>query len=145
MNDGIWLPFGYDSSDRLTYELLCKLSWDYYSDCVKAKRYQSIKRSTIYDKYRSVDQLKKIVPPYIYNGYKNTTVKFENGFEDQFIKMNTFKINIPMFIEELKTEATLRGVKFVDKCFQNSSDIVNLSEKCVFNCTGFESKRLFND
>lgn len=117
MNDGVWLPFGYDSSDRLTYELLCKLSWEYYQDCVKAKRYQSIKKSTIYDKYRSVEQLKKIVPPYIYNGYKNTTVQFANGFQDQFIKMNTFKINLPMFIEELKTEAILRGVKFVDRCF----------------------------
>ncbi len=42
-------------------------------------------------------------------------------------------------------EATLRGIKFVEKKFKNKNDILSLKQECVFNCTGQASKQLFDD
>lgn len=74
MEDGLWLPFGYDSSNRLNYELLSKISYEYYKECMKMNRYQSIRAATIYDRDRDVTELKKIIPPFLYNGYKKVGV-----------------------------------------------------------------------
>lgn len=45
----------------------------------------------------------------------------------------------------MKIEAHLRGVKFVQKHFKSLDEILNLEDNIIFNCTGFESKRLFGD
>lgn len=37
-------------------------------------RYQSIKASTIYDRDRTIQELKNIIPPFLYNGYKSVGV-----------------------------------------------------------------------
>jgi len=44
-NDGLFLPFGYDSTNRLNFELLSKLSYEYYSECMKVFRYQSFSKA----------------------------------------------------------------------------------------------------
>ena len=44
-NDGLFLPFGYDSTNRLNFELLSKLSYEYYNECMKAFRYQSFRKA----------------------------------------------------------------------------------------------------
>ena len=59
--------------------------------------------------------------------------------------MRTIKINTELFMEELRVEALLRGVKFVEKSFKTQSDVTNLSQEVIFNCTGYSSKYLFND
>lgn len=48
LDEGLWMPFGYDMTDKLRHELLCKLSYDYYKDCLKSKRYQSFKMTSFY-------------------------------------------------------------------------------------------------
>lgn len=42
-------------------------------------------------------------------------------------------------------EAVLRGIKFEQKDFKSQEDVLNLQEECIFNCTGYSSKYLFND
>lgn len=59
--------------------------------------------------------------------------------------MRTIKINTELFMEELRVEALLRGVKFVEKPFKTQSDVISLSQEAIFNCTGYSSKYLFND
>lgn len=113
IDEGLWLPFGYDSINRLQYELLSKLTYDYYAECIKTCRYQSMKKVTVYDRDRSLEELKAIIPPFLYNGYKKVMVEYENGKTEAFTRLHTFKIDLPFFIEELKMEAKLRGVKFV--------------------------------
>ncbi len=48
VDEGLWMPFGYDMTDKLRHELLSKISYEYYKDCLKTKRYQSFKMSTVY-------------------------------------------------------------------------------------------------
>ena len=67
--DGVWMPAGYDNNDTLKHELLTKLSFDYYKDCAKAKKYQSIKTIDLFDKERSPQEMKKIIPGFLYNKY----------------------------------------------------------------------------
>jgi hypothetical protein len=138
MDDGLWLPFGYDfSSNRLLYELLSKISYEYYKDCRKVGKYQSIKVATIYERDRAIADLKKIIPPFLYNAYKKVDVEFKTGVKESYIKFRTFKINMEMFVEELKVESLLRGVKFVQTNFKNIDEVLKLDENVVFNCTGF--------
>jgi hypothetical protein len=42
-----------------------------------------------------------------------------------------------MFLEELKAESLLRGVKFVQYHFKNIDEILKVEDNCIFNCTGF--------
>ena len=37
------MPFGYDMTDKMRHELLSQLSFEYYKECLKSKRYQSFK------------------------------------------------------------------------------------------------------
>jgi hypothetical protein len=50
-------------------------------DCKKKGRYQSLKTSTIYDRSRSIDELKKIIPSFLYNGYKKIEVYHKTGIK----------------------------------------------------------------
>lgn len=52
------MPFGYDMTDKLRHELLSKVSYDYYKECLKTSRYQSFKVATVYERDSTVQQLK---------------------------------------------------------------------------------------
>lgn len=49
------------------------------------------------------------------------------------------------YLEEIKNDALIAGVKFVPKKFDSQTDILALAEKTVVNCTGLGAKILFND
>ena len=59
--------------------------------------------------------------------------------------MKTFKVNTELFLEELKMEAHVIGVQFVEKTFKTKEDVVGLKEDIVYNCLECASKELFND
>ena len=72
-------------------------------------------------------------------------INYGSGENNSFTKMNTFKFDSEKFIEELRVEAVLRGVKFVEQKFSSLEEVLALEEKSIFNCSGFSSKLLFND
>ena len=143
--DGVWMPTGYHNNDTLKHELLTKLSFDYYRDCAKSKKYQSLKTIDLFDKERSPKEIKKIIPGFLYNKYENVKINYGSGENQVYTKMNTFKFDTEKFIEELRVEAVLRGVKFVEQKFSSLEEVLALKERSIFNCSGFSSKYLFND
>jgi|JI7StandDraft_1071085.scaffolds.fasta_scaffold627975_1 hypothetical protein len=46
---------------------------------MKTKRYQSMKMTTVYEKDATVPQLKKVIPSFVYNGYRDVNLDFGNG------------------------------------------------------------------
>jgi succinate dehydrogenase/fumarate reductase flavoprotein subunit len=47
----VWMPNDYDwSEDELKHELISKMSYDFYKVSNSLKRYQSIKKMTVYDR-----------------------------------------------------------------------------------------------
>ena len=99
VDEGLYLPFGYDIADQLQYDLLSKISHDYYKQCLKANRYQSFKTTFVYERDASVAQLKKKIPGFINNTYRTEKVSFGNGIPENFIRMKTIKIDTEMFLE----------------------------------------------
>jgi len=57
----------------------------------------------------------------------------------------TFHIDSKLFLEELKIEAMLRGVKFVQKKFDSLREMLELKEAAIFNCTNYSSGYLFEE
>lgn len=55
------------------------------------------------------------------------------------------KIDTKLLIEELKVEALVRGVKIVEKKFNELNEILSLNENILFNCLGNSSGRFFPD
>ena len=143
--DGVWLPTGDDQKDLLKHELLTKLSFDYYRECATAKKYQSLSTIDMFDREKSKQDFKKFLPTFLYNKYQSVQLNYGSGENETYTKMNTFKIDSENFLEELRVEAVLRGVKFVEKKFNNREEVLNLKEKSIFNCSGYSSKYLFND
>lgn len=68
--NGVYVPYEYDKDDNLKYELLCKISYDYYKLCMKGNRYQSIKICTVYQKDCNVDEIKQKIPAFLNNYYR---------------------------------------------------------------------------
>ena len=99
----------------------------------------------MFDRERTSKDFKKIVPGFLYNKYENVKINYGSGESQIYTKMNTFKFDTEKFIEELRVEAVLRGVKFVEKKFNSKEEIMELKENSVFNCSGFSSKYLFSD
>ena len=102
VDDGLWLPYGYDMSNRLRHELLAKLSYDYYKDCYKNKKYSSFKVQEVYERDSTIEALKQKIPAFLYNNYKIANVDLGNGAFEQYIKFKTIKIDTELFIEELR-------------------------------------------
>lgn len=59
---------------------------------------------------------------------KQAKVLYENGKSEDCALYKTFYIDSPLFLEELKVEAILRGVRFVKRKFANVKDILSLPE-----------------
>ncbi len=51
-------PSGYDKSNKLLHELLTKMSYEYYLDCIKVHRYQSMKQVFLYERDMTIPQMK---------------------------------------------------------------------------------------
>jgi hypothetical protein len=99
----------------------------------------------IYDRNTTAQELRQSIPAYLYNYYKKENVEFGNGKTEEYLKWKTIKVDCELWLEELRIEATIRGVKFVQTKFNNLDDILSLKEQYVYNCSGYSSKQLFND
>lgn len=116
----VWLPNDYDwSEDMLMHELISKLSFDFFRDCVDLTKYQSVKETTVVDLANDEDELREVVSSYVSNMVQGARVIYENGSVEEGSVYKTFHINSPLFLEELKIEAMLRGIKFVKQTFNN--------------------------
>lgn len=62
-------------------------------------RYQSIGTATVFDQTRNIEELKKIIPPFLYNSYKNTELDYKTGVTESCTKFRAYKINVNLFIE----------------------------------------------
>jgi D-amino-acid oxidase len=57
----------------------------------------------------------------------------------------TFLINVPRMLSQLKVELAASGVEFKPRYFAVPSDLIELSEDIIVNCTGIGSRALFGD
>lgn len=62
-------------------------------------RYQSISVATVYDRTRGSEELKKIIPSFLYNGYKNTELDYRTGVTESHTKFRTYKIDVNLFLQ----------------------------------------------
>lgn len=50
-----------------------------------------------------------------------------------------------MYLEELRLEAVLRGVKFIQRRFNIFDDLLEIKENFIYNCIAGASDYLFGD
>ena len=65
INMHCWYPGHYDNEDPLKHELLAKLSYDYYKDCINTSRYQSISWANCYSKGPKNEEMQEVVTQFI--------------------------------------------------------------------------------
>lgn len=59
VDPGKWFPYLCDEgTNPLRHEVLSKLSYDYYKDCIDTKKYQSITQVNCYDNHLDLESLK---------------------------------------------------------------------------------------
>ena len=68
--------------------------------------------------------------------FGDVSVRYENGKVDSAVMYRSFMIESGLLLEELKIEAMMRGVRFVQKGFNNVDEVLGLKEKAIWNCTG---------
>lgn len=56
-----WFPAYYDNEDPLKHELISKLSYDYFKDCIETSRYQSISWANMYTRGPKNAEMQDIV------------------------------------------------------------------------------------
>ena len=99
----------------------------------------------VYERDSTLEEIKKRIPRFICNNYKTTAVDFGNGVSEPYTKFKTLKIDTEMFVEELRVEAGIRGIKMIERKFNSMEELMTLKEEAIFNCTGNSSKKLFPD
>lgn len=91
------------------------------------------------------EDLREVVSNYVCDMVRPSRVSYENGSLEDGCFYKTFHIDSRLYLEELKIEAMLRGVRFVQKRFSSLEDIMALSEMAIWNCTNEASAYLFDD
>jgi hypothetical protein len=110
----VFMPNNYDwSADSLKHELLAKISYDFLKESARISRYQGVRCIKAYDMEHSREDLKEVVSEYVFDAFKETNVRFEGGQAQRTTSYATFFTDTPHFVEELRVEAVLRGVKLV--------------------------------
>jgi hypothetical protein len=99
----------------------------------------------VYDAVNDTDELKEVVSNYVCDMVRPAKLGFDNGSQEEGSTYRTFHIDSHLYLEELKIEAMLRGVRFVQKKFHSLQEVLALKEKGVWNCTNEGSARLFED
>jgi hypothetical protein len=66
-----------------------------------------------------VDDLHEVVSDYVFDTFKTTSLRYSNGQSENSTQYETLFINSRLLVEELRVEAVLRGVKFVERKFSN--------------------------
>jgi D-amino-acid oxidase len=64
---------------------------------------------------------------------------------DKVGKQTTLVFNIPSYLNKHLTDFMSFGGKIVIKEFKSLEEVDSLTEKCIVNCTGLGSMKLFND
>lgn len=72
-------------------------------------------------------------------------VTFGNGREFDAVKTTFYSIDGDVYLNYLVKEVQRRGVRILTKEFKDLNEILRLDETIIFNCTGYQSKYLFND
>ncbi len=50
----------------------------------------------------SMEQIKEMIPTFLYDKYNKVKVDLGNGITEEYIHFQTLKIDIPLFLEELR-------------------------------------------
>ena len=74
----VWFPGYYDNEDPLKHELLAKLSFDYFKDCINSSRYQSISWCNFYSKGSKNEEMQEVVSEFISTEFKDILLNFGN-------------------------------------------------------------------
>lgn len=83
VDPGKWFPYHCDEgTNPLRHEVLSKLSYDYYKDCIESKKYRSISYTKCYDNHHDSDTLKEIAPAFIVGDYSDVKLSFNNKSEN---------------------------------------------------------------
>jgi hypothetical protein len=83
-------------------------------DCVRNKRYQSIQQIKVYDgACKSIEELKRINTNFLIEKYTPVEVEFSNGRTQKCIEFETIALTTDVLLQELLTEAKLRGVEII--------------------------------
>ena len=77
------------------------------------------------------EDLREVVSNYVCDMVHPSRISYENGSLEEGCLYKTFHIDSRLYLEELKIEAMLRGVRFVQKRFGSLEDIMALSELAI--------------
>lgn len=69
----------------------------------------------------------------------------ENTQEHESIRYHTLRIDVPTYMQDLFGEVAKKGARIEQKTFKKPSEILNLNEEIIFDCTGLGARELFND
>jgi len=140
---GLWMPYGYDLTNKALHDSMAKETFLYYKQCIDKKIYKGLS----YSKTVIMD-IKNPVPEFVPDGLIQTKlvkVDFGNGVLHDAEIYNTILMDGDVFLNELYEEAKAKSVVFIEKKFNTLDDVLSLSEDVIFNCTGNGSHKLFND
>jgi D-amino-acid oxidase len=93
----------------------------------------------------NLEVVMKLVPDLLPERVDLSRLPFE-GHTKPGHMYRTLLVETPTFLKRLAADLDDRGATFVRKEFASSSDVLtSLTQKIIINCTGFGSKKLWND
>jgi D-amino-acid oxidase len=144
----IWLPLWTNGADTVSAEynnLLARwteASWHAFQALVGKEYGVSWKRN--HELFPAATD----VPTYLLPFLPNLEVAHDTGLPNGFTHRWSFDaliVETPIYMARLMTVFTETGGRIVRKRFLDVNDILHLSERIVFNCTGLGTRTLFDD
>lgn len=140
---GLWMPYGYDLTNKALHDSMAKETFLYYKQCIDKKIYKGLSYSTTV-----IMDIKNPVAEFVPDGLiqsKSVKVDFGNGVLHDAEIYNTILMDGDQLLNELYEEAKSKSIVFKEKKLENLDDVLALPEEVIFNCTGNGSAKLFND
>jgi hypothetical protein len=129
--------------NRQQLQLIYDESLRYISSCYEKKTYPGFFKRDVF--YMEEKDPTSHLHPGSYGPVEKCKVTFGNGRHFDALKSWTYNVDGDIYLNALVKDLYHDGVRFVTREFKDQSEILRLNETVIFNCTGFQSKYLFND
>ena len=121
-----WYPGNYDNCDPLRHELLSKLSFEFYKQCVLASRYRSLSFVDCYASGPKAEDIREFITEFIIEDISQAEVDFGCHSLEQYSCFKTILIDTELLMKEIMTEIQLRSVQFSQKKFLKLDDVLSI-------------------
>lgn len=142
---GFWLPlFEPYLINKAIAQVMFEDTYHFFKSSYEKKRYAGIHSCDLYQVNPGPDWWKNKVPNII-PSFEEVDIDFGKGKLVRAFRTTVYQIDGDTMLNDIISEVKSLGGQVIKRNLENLGEILELPETTIFNCTGYQSRYLFDD